>query len=202
MSYIPIPTVVEQTHRGDRAWDVYSKLLKDRIIFLGTPINDDAANLIVAQLLFLAAEDPDKEISLYLNSPGGQVSSGLAIYDTMQFVSCPVSTICIGQASSMAAVLLAAGDKGKRFALPNSRIMIHQPMGECSGQTTDIEIHTKEILKTRHLMNVIFSKHTGQNIDTVKIDTERDYFMDSLQAKDYGIIDGILKTKKVTDNES
>jgi len=195
MTYIPIPTVIEQTHRGERPWDIFSRLLKDRIIFLGTPINDDVANIVIAQLLFLESEDPEKEINLYLNSPGGSVTAGLAIYDTMQYVRCKVSTICLGQAASMAALLLSAGEKGKRFALPNSRILIHQPMGGVSGQATDIEIHAREILKLRHTLNEILAKHTAQPLERIQVDTERDYYMGALQAKEYGIIDEVFVHK-------
>jgi ATP-dependent Clp protease protease subunit len=193
---IPFPQVIESTHRGERSWDIYSRLLKDRIIFLGTPIDDDVANLVIAQMLFLESEDPDKEIMLYINSPGGVVTSGLAMYDTMQYVKCPISTICLGQAASMGAVLLASGYSGKRFALPNSRILIHQPMGGYQGQATDIEIHAREILSLRERLNDILSEHTGQPLDKIKKDTERDYYMTSTQAKEYGIVDEILDRKK------
>src|SRR5712691_2504697 len=172
-----IPTVIEQTHRGERGWDIFSRLLKDRIVFLGTPVDDTIANIVIAQLLFLESEDPDKDVMLYINSPGGLVTAGLAIYDTMQYVRCDVATICMGQASSMGAFLLAAGAKGKRYSLPNSRILIHQPLGGFQGQATDIDIHAKEILRTRDRMNEILSKHTGQPLDKVKHDTERDFFM-------------------------
>ena len=191
-----IPTVIEQTHRGERGWDIFSRLLKDRIVFLGTPVTDDIANIIIAQLLFLESEDPDKDIMLYVNSPGGLVTAGLAIYDTMQYVRCDVATICMGQAASMAAWLLAAGTKGKRYALPNSRIMLHQPLGGFQGQATDIDIHAKEILKTRDRMNEILAKHTGHPIDKVKHDTERDFFMSAADAKEYGVVDDILVKKK------
>jgi len=187
-----IPTVIEQTHRGERGWDIFSRLLKDRIVFLGTPINDEVANVIIAQLLFLESEDPDKDIMLYINSPGGHVTAGLAIYDTMQYVRCNVATICMGQAASMGAFLLAAGQKGKRFALPHSRILIHQPLGGFSGQATDIDIHAREILKLRDTLNDILAKNTGQPIDKIRNDTERDYFMSAGQAKEYGLIDDIL----------
>ena len=190
-----IPMVVEQTERGERAYDIYSRLLKDRIIFLGTPIDDYVANLVVAQLLFLEAEDPDKDIYLYINSPGGSVTAGLAIYDTMQYVKPDVSTICIGQAASMAAVLLAAGAKGKRYALPHSRIMIHQPMGGFQGQAKEIEIHAKEILKLKEMLENILSKHTGQPIDKIRQDTDRDYFMDAEEAKKYGIVDQVIVSR-------
>lgn len=191
-----IPTVIEQTHRGERGWDIFSRLLKDRIIFLGTPVDDTVANVIIAQLLFLESEDPDKDIMLYINSPGGLVTAGLAIYDTMQYVRCDVATICMGQAASMAAWLLAAGTKNKRFALPNSRIMMHQPLGGFQGQATDIDIHAKEILKTRDRMNEILAKHTGHPVDKVKRDTERDFFMSAIEAKEYGVVDEILLKKK------
>ena len=187
-----IPIVVEQTNRGERSYDIYSRLLKDRIVMLGTPINDDVANTIIAQLLFLESEDPDKDINLYVNSPGGVVTSGLAIYDTIQFMKAPVSTICVGQAASMGAVLLAAGAKGKRFALPNARIMIHQPSGGAQGQATDIEIQAKEILKIRERLNKILSNHTGKPLEKIADDVERDYFMSAEEAKEYGLIDDIL----------
>jgi ATP-dependent Clp protease, protease subunit len=186
------PTVIEQTHRGERGWDIFSRLLKDRIIFLGTPINDDVANVVIAQLLFLESEDPDKDIMIYINSPGGHVTAGLAIYDTMKYVRCDVATICMGQAASMGAFLLSAGTKGKRYALPHSRILIHQPLGGFSGQATDIDIHAKEILKLRDTLNDILAKNTGQNIDKIRNDTERDYFMSAVTAKDYGLIDEVL----------
>ncbi len=187
-----IPMVVEQTHRGERAYDIYSRLLKDRIIFLGTPVNDDISNLIIAQLLFLESEDPEKDIYLYINSPGGSVTAGMAIYDTMQYVKPDVSTICVGQAASMGAVLLAAGAHGKRYALPNSRILIHQPMGGFQGQATDIDIQAREILRLREILNGILSKHTKQNLKKIQQDTERDYFMSGEEAKEYGIIDQVV----------
>ena len=190
-----IPIVVEQTSRGERAYDIYSRLLKDRIIFVGAPIDDNFSNLIIAQLLFLEAEDPDKDIHLYINSPGGVVTSGLAIYDTMQYIKPAISTICIGQASSMGALLLAAGSKGKRFALPNVRIMIHQPMGGFQGQATDIEIHAKEILKMKGSLNQILATHTGQPIERIRQDTERDFFMSGEEAKKYGIIDDVIRER-------
>ena len=196
MAMIPYPTVIEQTHRGERAYDLYSRLLKDRIVFLGTPVDDDVANIIVAQMLFLESEDPDKDIMLYINSPGGLVTAGMMIYDTMQYVRCDVATICMGQAASMGAWLLAAGAKGKRYSLPNARIMLHQPLGGFQGQATDIDIHAKEILRTRDRMNELLSKHTGHPIDKVKHDTERDYFMSAGEAKEYGVIDEILVKKK------
>ncbi|MCX7697867.1 MAG: ATP-dependent Clp endopeptidase proteolytic subunit ClpP [Candidatus Goldbacteria bacterium] len=194
MSLIPI--VVEQGDRGERAYDIYSRLLKERIVFIGMPIDDEVANLIIAQLLFLDGEDSGKEISLYINSPGGIVSSGMAIYDTMQYIKSPVTTICVGQAASMAAVLLAAGTKGKRYALPNSRILIHQPMGGVQGQATDIDIHAKEILKLRDRLNKILSKHTGQPLKRIEKDTDRDFYMTAEEAKDYGIIDEIIESRK------
>jgi ATP-dependent Clp protease protease subunit len=185
--------VIEQTNRGERAYDIYSRLLKDRIIIVGTPIDDVSANLIIAQLLFLEAEDPAKDISMYVNSPGGMVTAGLAIYDTMQYIKSDVSTICIGQASSMGAILLAAGAQGKRFALPNARIMIHQPLGGFQGQATDIGIHAKEILRTRERLNQILAKHTSQSLERIQLDTERDYFLSGEEAKEYGLIDGVLE---------
>jgi len=187
-----IPIVVEQTNRGERSYDIYSRLLKDRIVILGTPVNDDVANTIIAQLLFLESEDPDKDINIYVNSPGGVVTSGMAIYDTIQYMRAPVSTICVGQAASMGAVLLAAGAKGKRFALPNARIMIHQPSGGAQGQATDIAIQAKEILKIREKLNGILAHHTGQPIDKIAADAERDYFMSAEEAKTYGLIDEVL----------
>jgi ATP-dependent Clp protease protease subunit len=187
-----VPIVIEQTNRGERAYDIYSRLLKDRIIFIGAPIDDVFSNLIIAQLLFLEAEDPEKDINLYINSPGGMVTSGLAIYDTIQYIRPDVSTICIGQASSMGALLLAAGKKGKRFALPNARILIHQPMGGFQGQATDVDIHAKEILKMRERLNEILAHHTGQPIDRIRQDTERDYFMSGEEAQKYGIVDQVI----------
>jgi ATP-dependent Clp protease protease subunit len=187
-----IPIVIEQTGRGERAYDIYSRLLKDRIIMLGTPIDDHVANLIVAQLLFLEAEDPEKDIYLYINSPGGVVTAGLAIYDTMQYIKPDVVTICLGQAASMGAVLLAAGAPGKRFALPHARIMIHQPLGGFQGQAADIEIHAKEILRLKKILNEILSKHTGQPIEKIEKDTDRDFFMSAEEAKEYGLIDKVL----------
>ena len=195
MAMIPYPTVIEQTHRGERAYDLYSRLLKDRIVFLGTPIDDDVANIIVAQMLFLESEDPDKDINLYINSPGGSVTSGLAIYDTMQYVKCQVSTICMGQAASMGALLLAAGGKGKRYSLPHSRIMIHQPSGGFGGQASDIELHAKEILRLKAKLNEIMQKHTGQPLDRLEKDTDRDYFMGAGEAKEYGLIDEVVIKK-------
>jgi len=190
-----IPMVVEQTGRGERAYDIYSRLLKDRIIFLSGGIDDHLANLIIAQLLFLESEDPEKDIHLYVNSPGGLVTSGLAIYDTIQYLKTPVSTICVGQAASMGAVLLAAGTKGKRYALPHARIMIHQPLGGFQGQATDISIHAQEILRLRDDLNQILALHTGQAIERIAADTERDFFMGSDTAKEYGIIDGVVQRK-------
>ncbi len=192
-----VPIVVEQSHRGERAYDIFSRLLKDRIIFLGIPVTDEIANLVIAQLLFLESEDPDKDIYLYINSPGGTVSSGLAIYDTMQYIKPDIQTICMGQAASMAAVLLAAGTRGKRYALPHARIMIHQPMGGFEGQATEIEIHAKEILRIREELNNILSKHTGQPIEKIRDDTERDYFMSPQEAKDYGLIDEIVTKREL-----
>jgi ATP-dependent Clp protease protease subunit len=187
-----VPFVIETTHRGERAYDLYSRLLKDRIIMLGTPINDDVANVIIAQMLFLESEDPDKGINIYINSPGGSVTAGLGIYDTMQYVKCPVTTICVGQAASMGALLLLAGSKGKRYALPNARIMIHQPLGGAQGQATDIDIQAKEILRLRAYINGIIVKHTGHNVERIEKDTERDYFMSAEDARQYGIIDEVV----------
>jgi len=195
-----IPMVVEQSPRGERAYDIYSRLLKERIIFLGTPITDEIASLIIAQILFLEAEDPDKDITFYVNSPGGVVTAGLAIYDTMHYVKCDIVTLCMGQAASMGALLLAAGTHGKRYALPNSRILIHQPMGGFQGQATDIDIHAQEILRMRSDLNKILALHTGQNIKKIKKDTERDYFMSAEEAKKYGIVDKVLK-KRITPEE-
>ena len=192
-----IPMVVEQDGRGERAFDIYSRLLKDRIIFLVTAIDDNVANVVVAQMLYLEAEDPDKEIFFYLNSPGGHVSSGMAIYDTMQYIKPPISTVCMGQAASMAAILLAAGEKGKRFALPHARILIHQPLGGFQGQATDIDIQAREILRLKDELNKILSELTGQQLEKIMNDTERDYFMTSAQAKEYGLIDEIVVRKPV-----
>ncbi len=193
MSFIPY--VVEQTHRGERGWDIYSRLLKDRIVFLGTQVTDDVANAIIAQFLFLESEDPEKEISLYINSPGGSVTAGLAIYDTMQYVRPKVTTICMGQAASMGALLLTAGATGKRFALPNARILIHQPMmhGGMGGQATDIDIQAREILRLREKLNDILVKHTGQTLERIEKDTDRDYYMSAIEAKEYGLIDTVLE---------
>jgi ATP-dependent Clp protease, protease subunit len=194
MSIIPI--VIEQTGRTERAYDIYSRLLKDRIIFLGTPIDDFVANVVIAQLLFLQTEDPEKDIHIYVNSPGGSVSAGLAIYDTMQYVKPSICTYCIGLAASMGAFLLSAGAHGRRFALPNARIMIHQPMGGFYGQATDVEIHAKEILKTKEQLNGILAKHSGQDIEKIRQDTERDYFMSSEEARQYGLVDEVIFTIK------
>jgi len=190
-----IPMVIEQTSRGERAYDIYSRLLKDRISFLGTPIDDGVANTVIAQLLFLEADDPDKDIYLYINSPGGIVTAGLAIYDTMNYIKSPVSTICIGQAASMGALLLCAGTKGKRFSLPHARIMIHQPIGGFQGQATDIEIHAREILKMKETLNRIMANHTGQPIEKIQADTDRDFFMSGEDARSYGLVDEVI-TKK------
>ncbi|MCK4833995.1 MAG: ATP-dependent Clp endopeptidase proteolytic subunit ClpP [Gammaproteobacteria bacterium] len=191
-----VPMVIEQTPRGERSYDIYSRLLKERVIFIVGPIEDHMANLVVAQLLFLESENPDKDISLYINSPGGSVTAGLAIYDTMQFIKPDISTLCIGQAASMGAVLLAAGEKGKRFSLPHSRVMIHQPLGGFQGQASDIEIHAKEIMKIREQLNQLLANHTGQTIETIDNDTERDNFMGSEEAAKYGLIDEVLDTRK------
>ena len=191
-----VPMVVEQTGRGERAYDIYSRLLKDRIVFIGTPVDDVVSNLVIAQMLFLQMEDPDKDINVYVNSPGGSVTSGLAIYDTIQFVKPDVATYCIGQASSMGALLLAAGAKGKRFALPHARIMIHQPWGGVQGAASDISIQAKEILRLREKLNQILSLHTGQSLERVEKDTDRDYFMSSAEAKEYGIVDEVITGKK------
>ena len=193
-----IPMVVEQTNRGERAYDIYSRLLKDRIIFLSDVIDDDTANIVIAQLLFLESEDPDKDIHLYLNSAGGVVTAGLAIYDTMQYIKPSVSTLCMGQAASMAALLLAAGERGKRFALPHSRILLHQPMGGFQGQASDIDIHAREILRMREELGSILAKHTSQSLERIREDTDRDFFMSGEQAKEYGIIDEVIaKVKKI-----
>ncbi|HOB10293.1 MULTISPECIES: ATP-dependent Clp endopeptidase proteolytic subunit ClpP [Acetomicrobium] len=190
-----VPIVIEQTGRGERAYDIYSRLLKDRIIFLGEVIEEHLANLVVAQMLFLESEDPEKDINLYINSPGGSVTAGLGIYDTMQYIKCPVSTICVGQAASMAAVLLAAGTEGKRIALPNSRIMLHQPLGGVQGQATDIEIHAREIKNIRDRLNQIIAKHTNQDIEKVARDTDRDFFMSAEEALSYGIVDKVIEKR-------
>lgn len=200
MGYM-VPMVVEQTNRGERSYDIYSRLLKDRIVFLGGEINDDVANLVVAQLLFLESEDPDKDIHLYINSPGGVITAGLAIYDTMQYIRPDVSTICIGQAASMGSLLLAAGAPGKRYALPLSRIMIHQPLGGARGQSTDIQIQAKEILRMREILNGIYEKHTGQPVDRINQDTERDNFMSAEEAKAYGLIDQVVTNRPAVNRE-
>ena len=189
-------TIIEETHRGERAWDIYSRLLNDRIVFLGTEVDDFVANAVIAQLLYLESEDADREITIYINSPGGMVSSGLAIYDTIRYVRCPVSTVCVGQAASMGAFLLASGTKGLRRALPHSRIMIHQPLGGYQGQASDIEIHAKEILHTRRRLTEILAKHTGQDVEKVRHDTERDKFLSALEAKEYGIVDDVILPRK------
>ncbi len=191
-----VPMVIEQTSRGERSYDIYSRLLKERVIFLVGPVEDHMANLVVAQLLFLESDNPDKDIHLYINSPGGAVTAGLAIYDTMQFIKPNVSTLCIGQAASMGAVLLAGGESGKRYALPNSRVLIHQPLGGFQGQASDIDIHAREILAIRERLNSILAQHSGQDIEKIKQDTDRDYFMDSEQAMDYGLIDSVLNNRQ------
>jgi ATP-dependent Clp protease protease subunit len=201
MPYIPMPYVVEQTHRGERSYDIYSRLLKDRIVFLGTPIDDDVANVVIAQLLFLESEDPDKDINLYINSPGGSVTSGLAIYDTMQYVKPQVSTICLGQAASMGAFLLAGGAAGKRFGVPNARIMIHQLSGGFQGTGSDIEIQAKETLRLKNRLNEILARHTKQPIERIEKDTDRDYFMGAGEAKEYGIIDDVIVHKKAIEKK-
>ena len=196
MSYM-IPFVIEQTSRGERSYDIYSRLLKDRIIFMGVPVDDGISNVVIAQMLFLEAEDPDKDIHLYLNSPGGSVTAGLAVYDTMQYIKCDVSTICVGQAASMGALLLCAGAKGKRFCLPNARIMIHQPLGGVEGQATDIDIRAREILRMRDVINDILVKHTGQSLEKVRKDTDRDFFMDGMMACEYGILDRVIDRREL-----
>ena len=188
-----LPTVTEVTHRGEREWNIFSRLLKDRIVFIGTEIDDFVANAVIAQFLFLESEDPDKDIMLYINSPGGMVTAGLAIYDTMQYVRCDLATICMGQAASMAAYLLAAGTKGKRHSLPNGRILIHQPLGGFEGQAADIDIHAKEILRTRETLYELLQRHTGQKMERIKNDTERDYFMSPAEAREYGVIDDVVE---------
>jgi ATP-dependent Clp protease, protease subunit len=195
-----IPVVVEQSNRGERAYDIYSRLLKDRIIFMGEQVADGMANTVIAQMLFLESEDPDKDINIYINSPGGSVTAGLAIYDTMQYIKPQVATICMGQTTSMAALLLASGAKGKRYALPHSRIMIHQPLGGAQGQATDIDIQAREILKMRDVLNHILAKHTGQDIEKIRVDTERDFFMSSEEALKYGIIDRVITTREMQEN--
>ncbi|MBX2813862.1 MAG: ATP-dependent Clp endopeptidase proteolytic subunit ClpP [Myxococcales bacterium] len=193
-----VPYVLEQTHRGERQYDIWSRLMKDRIVFIGTEITDDFANVVVAQLLFLESEDPDKDVNLYINSPGGSITAGLAIYDTMQYVRCPITTICIGQAASMSAVLLAAGAKGRRKALPNSRIMIHQPMGGARGQASDIEIQAREILRMKEVLYSTLSEHTGKTVEEIERDSDRDKFMSSEEARAYGLIDDVVFNKKAS----
>ncbi len=200
-SQLLVPMVVEQTGRGERGYDIYSRLLKDRIVFIGTPIDDNVANLVIAQMLYLQSEEPAKDINLYVNSPGGSVTSGMAIYDTMQFVKCDVTTYCVGQAASMAAVLLAAGTKGKRFALPNARIMIHQPWGGVQGQASDISIQAKEILRLRDRLNEILSLHTGKSIEVIGKDTDRDFFMSAAESRDYGLVDEVVKSRRDADKK-
>jgi len=199
--YAQIPIVIETTGRTERAYDIYSRLLKDRIILLGTPVDDHVANAICAQLLFLESEDPKKAISLYINSPGGSVTAGLAIYDTIQFISCPVATLCMGQAASMGALLLACGTSGMRYSLPNARILIHQPMGGFQGQATDIDIHAREIIRTRERLNEILAQHTGTQIERIREDTERDYFMTPLEAQEYGLIDKVITSRQGQEDE-
>jgi ATP-dependent Clp protease, protease subunit len=195
-----IPMVIEQSSRGERAYDIYSRLLKDRIIFLGTPINDEIANLLIAQFLFLESDDPEKDINFYINSPGGVVTAGLAVYDTMKYIKPDVTTVCIGQAASMGAVLLAAGSKGKRYSLPHARILIHQPMGGFQGQASDIAIQAKEILRMKETLNEILVEHTGKDIERIQLDTDRDFFMSGLEAKEYGIVDHVITTRDDLDN--
>jgi ATP-dependent Clp protease, protease subunit len=197
-----VPMVVEQTGRGERGYDIYSRLLKDRIVFIGTPIDDNVANVIIAQMLYLQSEEPTKDINLYINSPGGSVTSGLAIYDTIQFVKCDVTTYCVGQAASMAAVLLAAGTKGKRFALPNARIMIHQPWGGVQGQASDISIQAKEILRMRDRLNEILALHTGKSLETIAKDADRDFFMSAAESRDYGLVDEVVKSRRDPDKKT
>ena len=202
MSYYNIPMVIETTGRGERAYDIYSRLLKDRIIILGSPIDDNVANLICAQLLFLESDNPEKEINFYINSPGGSVTAGMAIYDTMQYISAPVATLCLGQAASMAALLLAAGEKGMRYSLPHSRILIHQPMGGFQGQATDIDIQAREIIRLKAVLNEILAKHTGADLAKVEKDTERDYFMSASEAREYGLIDHVLTSRAEIESPS
>jgi ATP-dependent Clp protease protease subunit len=199
---ILIPMVVEQTGRGERGYDIYSRLLKDRIVFIGTPIDDNVANLVIAQMLYLQSEDPAKDINLYINSPGGSVTAGLAIYDTMQFVKCDVTTYCVGQAASMGAVLLAAGTKGKRFALPNARILIHQPWGGVQGQASDISIQAKEILRLRDRINEILALHTGKSVEAIAKDTDRDFFMSAAEAREYGLVDDVVKSRREMEKQT
>lgn len=191
-----VPTVIEQTPRGEREWSIFSRLLKDRIIFLGSPIDDTVANVVIAQLLFLESEDPEKDVSIYINSPGGAVMAGLAIYDTMQYVKVPITTICVGQAFSMAAILLAAGSKGKRYALPHARMLLHQPLGGFSGQASDIDIQAREIVRIKEQLNKVISDHTGQSLDKVKEDTDRDFYLQPEEARDYGLIDHVIDLRK------
>lgn len=197
-----IPIVIETTGRGERAYDIYSRLLRDRIVLLGTPVDEYVANLLCAQLLFLESEDPEKEINFYINSPGGSVTAGLAVYDTMQYISAPVATLCLGQAASMAAVLLAAGNSGFRYALPNSRILLHQPMGGFQGQATDIDIQAKEIIRLKERLNEILASHTGQELEKVEQDTDRDYFMSAGEGKEYGVVDKVLSSRKEMEKQS
>ncbi|MHB1419557.1 MAG: ATP-dependent Clp endopeptidase proteolytic subunit ClpP [Bacillota bacterium] len=199
---VMVPMVVEQTNRGERAYDIYSRLLKDRIVFIGSPIDDYVANLVIAQLLFLEAEDPDKDIHLYINSPGGSITSGMAIFDTMQYIKPDVSTICVGMAASMGAFLLAAGAKGKRYALPNSEIMIHQPLGGTQGQAVDIEIHAKRIMRTKHTLNKILSEITGKSLEQIEKDTDRDHFMSADESRDYGLVDEVISKRELPGKES
>ncbi|MGF1508853.1 MAG: ATP-dependent Clp endopeptidase proteolytic subunit ClpP [Myxococcota bacterium] len=201
MSYL-VPQVIEQTHRGERAYDIWSRLMKDRIVFLGMELHDDLANVVVAQLLFLESEDPEKDVNLYINSPGGSVSAGLAIYDTMQYIRCPITTICIGQASSMAALILAAGAKGRRKALPHSRVMLHQPFGGVRGQASDIEITAREVLRMKEALNEILAKHSGQTIERIAKDVERDYYMSAEAAREYGLVDDVVVSKKEAPSDS
>jgi len=196
-----VPMVIEQTNRGERSYDIYSRLLKDRVIFLGTAVDDNVANLVIAQMLFLEAEDPDKDIHLYINSPGGSVTSGMAIYDTMQYIRCDVSTICVGMAASMGAFLLAAGTIGKRFALPNSEIMIHQPMGGAQGQASDVAIHVKRLLYIKDSINKILAERSGQPLEKVALDTDRDFFMSATEAKDYGLVDEVITAHKASNGK-
>ncbi|MBW2036672.1 MAG: ATP-dependent Clp endopeptidase proteolytic subunit ClpP [Deltaproteobacteria bacterium] len=196
-----IPIVVEQSSRGERAYDIYSRLLKDRIVFLGTPLTDEVANLLIAQMLFLESEDPDKEINFYINSPGGMVTAGLAVYDTMRYVKCDICTLCIGQAASMGALLLAAGTEGKRYALPNARILIHQPMGSFQGQAADVAIQAKEIVRMRETLNKILAFHTHQDIETIQRDTDRDFYMNGHEAKEYGIVDHVITRRQTKPDE-
>ncbi|MGD0016258.1 MAG: ATP-dependent Clp endopeptidase proteolytic subunit ClpP [Verrucomicrobiia bacterium] len=201
-SQILVPMVVEQTGRGERGYDIYSRLLKERIIFIGMPVDDNVANLIIAQMLYLQSEDATKDINLYINSPGGSVTAGLAIYDTMQFVKCDVVTYCVGQAASMGAVLLAAGTKGKRYALPNARILIHQPWGGVQGQASDISIQAKEILRLRERLNEILALHTGKPVEAIAKDTDRDFFMSAAEARDYGVVDEVVKSRRETEKKT